>query len=73
MSGSRTLRAGVVQMRTIPDVGANLATAERLVGRAAAMGADLVMLPEAFAFLGPDVDKQTMLESVPGYLGFLDE
>jgi predicted amidohydrolase len=30
------------------------------------MGAELVMLPEAFAFLGPDAEKQAMLESVPG-------
>jgi predicted amidohydrolase len=66
MTNSRTLRAGVVQMRTIPDVSSNLTTAERLVARAAAMGAELVMLPEAFAFLGADVDKQAMLESVPG-------
>jgi predicted amidohydrolase len=66
MSEPRTLRAGVVQMRTIPDVAANLATAERLVERAAGIGAELVMLPEAFAFLGPDADKQAMLEAVPG-------
>ena len=66
MTDTAIMRAAVVQMRSTPDVAANLDTADRLVVRAAQLGAGLVMLPEAFSFLGPDAQKQTMLETVPG-------
>jgi predicted amidohydrolase len=45
------VRAAAVQMTSTADVERNLATAERLVGDAAARGAQLVGLPENFAFL----------------------
>ncbi len=55
----------VVQMRTTPDVSANLAAAEHWVKRAADRGAAFVGLPEAFAFIGPDVEKRAILEPLP--------
>jgi len=45
-------KVAAVQMTTGPDVGANLREAERLVRAAATSGADLVVLPENFAFMG---------------------
>lgn len=55
----------VVQMRTTPDVDANLTAVERWVKRAADRGATFVGLPEAFAFIGPDADKRAILEPLP--------
>ncbi|HEY6598806.1 MAG TPA: carbon-nitrogen hydrolase family protein [Pseudomonadales bacterium] len=59
------MRTAVVQMRSTPDVDANLASAERLTARAAERGATFVMLPEAFAFIGPDAQKQEITEPLP--------
>ncbi len=59
------MRTAVVQMRSTPDVDANLASAERLTARAAERGAEFVMLPEAFAFIGPDAQKQEITEPLP--------
>ena len=53
------------QMRTTPDVAENLAAVSRLSARAAARGAGSVLFPEAFAYLGPDAEKQKLLESLP--------
>jgi predicted amidohydrolase len=53
------------QMRTTPDVAANLDAVDRLTARAAARGAGTVLFPEAFAFLGPDAGKQAILEDLP--------
>jgi len=50
------LRVACVQLNACADKAANLAKAERLVARAAATGADLVVLPEKWnAWGGPDV------------------
>ena len=46
------LRVGAVQMCSSDDLATNLATTRRLVGEAAARGAQLVVLPECFSFLG---------------------
>jgi deaminated glutathione amidase len=45
------MRAAAVQMCSTDDVAANLAAAEALVGEAAGAGAELVALPENFAYL----------------------
>ncbi|MEW6678908.1 MAG: carbon-nitrogen hydrolase family protein [Pseudomonadota bacterium] len=55
-----------VQMASGPNVGANLAEAERLIGMAVAAGARLVALPEYFAIMGlKDSDKVAVKEQ-PG-------
>ena len=52
------MKIAAVQMVSTPSVERNLETARRLVGRAAADGATLVVLPEYFCFMGKaDRDK----------------
>lgn len=46
------IRAAVVQMNSVDDVGANLAAAGRWLREAAGAGAQLALLPENFAFMG---------------------
>jgi len=46
-------------------VAANLDAASRLTKAAADAGAEVVFLPEAFAFLGPEREKQRILEPLP--------
>jgi predicted amidohydrolase len=45
------MRVAVVQMTSVDDVAANLAAAEKFVAQAADQGAELIALPENFAFL----------------------
>ncbi len=45
-------RLAAIQMASGPNVHANLLEAERLIGRARAAGAELVVLPENFAHMG---------------------
>lgn len=60
------VRMAAVQMASGPNVGANLAEAERLIGMAVAAGARLVALPEYFAIMGlKDSDKVAVKEQ-PG-------
>jgi predicted amidohydrolase len=47
------LRVACVQMRSTDSKADNLETAERLVARAAATGADVVLLPEKWNAIGP--------------------
>jgi predicted amidohydrolase len=47
-------RVAAIQMASGPNVAANLAEAERLIGMAATAGAKLVVLPENFAIMGLD-------------------
>lgn len=42
-----------------------MATTARLVASAAEQGAEIVFLPEAFAFIGPDREKRLIVESLP--------
>jgi len=58
-------QVAVVQMTSTPDVARNMDSAERLVRRAAAQAAKLVVLPEAFAFLGPDEGQRAVSEPLP--------
>ena len=46
------MRAAAVQLNSTEDIGRNLATADRLVRRAAGRGAELVVLPEKWNVLG---------------------
>jgi len=60
------MKIAAVQMVSTPSVERNLETARRLVGRAAADGATLVVLPEYFCFMGKaDRDKLAIAEA-PG-------
>ena len=67
-SGKFTI--GLVQMRCTDDPGRNLATAERLIRRAARDGASLVCLPELFRSLyfcqTEDHDRFALAEPIPG-------
>ncbi|MEQ8859628.1 MAG: carbon-nitrogen hydrolase family protein [Pseudomonadales bacterium] len=58
-------RVAAVQLCATPDVAANLNSVERLVRRARDGAAEVVLLPEAFAFLGPEKEKQSILEPLP--------
>jgi predicted amidohydrolase len=59
---SKTVLAAI-QMASSPNVGANLIEAERLIEKAAAQGARLVVLPENFALMGnSETDKLEIAE-----------
>lgn len=49
-----SIKVAAVQMISGPDIAANLAEAEALVGEAAAQGARLVALPEYFCLMSSD-------------------
>jgi predicted amidohydrolase len=57
---------GAVQMTSGPDREKNLATALRLVGEAADLGARLVALPENFGFMGPEEQRLAGAEPLEG-------
>lgn len=61
----RSARVGVVQLCATPDVDINMKAAERLAAQACDAGAEVVLLPEAFAFLGPEKVKREILEPLP--------
>ncbi len=57
------MRAAAVQMTSTTDVAANLAAAAGWIGEAAARGAELVVLPENFSFLGStDAERVAAIE-----------
>jgi len=60
------LRVAAVQMNSRDDKAANLATALRLIERAADAGARLVALPEVWTYLGPDGGNRDNAEPIPG-------
>src|SRR5690242_6223604 len=61
------LRVGAIQMRAVGDRTANLATCATLTGQAAREGAQLVVLPECFSFLGRgEGDKLAIAEVLDG-------
>ena len=60
------VKVAVAQMTSRDDVEENLRATERAVRTAAQDGARLVVLPECFAFLGPEKGKLAIAEPLPG-------
>ena len=60
------MRVAAVQMCSTPDAATNLRTADALVRRAAADGAELVLLPEKWACLGTTDDLLAGAEPLDG-------
>src|SRR5262245_15707919 len=64
---ARATRVGVVQITSTPEVEPNLHAVERTVRRAVLDGAELVVVPECFAYLGPEEGKLRVAEPIaPG-------
>lgn len=66
MGKDRRFRAAAIQMRSGADKQANVAAAERLVGEAAAGGAQVVALPELWNCLAPHEEMVRQAEPIPG-------
>lgn len=60
----RRVRAAAIQLNSQDDVAENLAICRTLVERAAENGAEVVVLPENFAYLGPEVGKRAIAEKL---------
>lgn len=56
--------AAAVQMTSKPDLAKNLIQAEELIELAVRQGAELVSLPENFAFLGKEIDKVAQAKEI---------
>jgi deaminated glutathione amidase len=56
--------AAAIQMTSKPDLAKNLVEAEELIELAVRQGAELVSLPENFAFLGKDTDKVVQAQEI---------
>jgi predicted amidohydrolase len=65
-SAPRPTRVGVVQITSRDDVDANLLAVERTVTQASEQGAELILVPECFAFLGPEQGKLEVAEALDG-------
>ncbi len=65
-------KVAAVQMTSTEDLEQNLSAATRLTSAAADEGAWLVVLPECFAFLGPEQGKFAIAESLPSGGPILD-
>ena len=63
MDDSETL-VSAIQLNCQDDLSANLERAETWIHRAAEGGAKLVVLPENFAFMGPEVCKRELAEEL---------
>ena len=58
------MRIGVVQLNSQPDKEANLASAEKLIDRLTHQGAELIVLPEHFNYIGPEKHFREMSEEL---------
>ncbi len=56
--------AAAIQMTSVPDLQKNLVQAEELIDLAVRQGAELVGLPENFAFMGEEEDKRSQAEAI---------
>jgi predicted amidohydrolase len=56
--------AAAIQMTSQPDLEKNLAAAEELIELAVGKGAELIGLPENFAFMGAETDKIAQAETI---------
>jgi predicted amidohydrolase len=63
---TRKAKVAAIQMTSGDDVHANLSRVEALCREAAADGAGLLVLPECFAYLGPEEGKFAIAEALPG-------
>jgi predicted amidohydrolase len=63
-SNGGLLRVAAVQLSSQEDVKANLARAKSAIRAAAERGAKLVLLPENFAFMGPEPEKRSIAEEL---------
>jgi predicted amidohydrolase len=59
---STVLRVAAVQMSSQADISENLGECARLIEQAVAAGATLVLLPENFAYFGPEAGKRAAAE-----------
>jgi deaminated glutathione amidase len=60
------MRVAVIQLSSQDDVAVNLASVRHWVAQAAAAGAELVTLPENFAFSGEEARKRELAERLDG-------
>jgi predicted amidohydrolase len=60
------LRAGAIQLNATEDTDRNLETADRLVRRAASLGAELIALPETWTVLGTQAHIRAGAQTLDG-------
>lgn len=66
---TNTLGVAAVQLTSADDLAQNLEKCERLVRSASERGAELVVLPENFAFFSADTSRRDVAESLDGEPG----
>ncbi|QEP44262.1 carbon-nitrogen hydrolase family protein [Ectothiorhodospiraceae bacterium BW-2] len=59
-------RVAAIQMASGTNIGANLLESERLIAKAAALGAELVVLPENFSMMGMQEQDKLKVKERPG-------
>lgn len=62
---ARATRVAVLQLNATPNVTKNLDELQHWVEKACSIGVKFIVVPEAFSFIGPDAQKQALLEPLP--------